>query len=145
MAASQATIGLGTTFSHRTSAAGVVPAVYAEIGEAVSIQPPQPTRETVDTTHLKSPNGTREFRGTLRDGGESSVTFNFTPAAYAKASALFLMNENQGFRIDYPEGDAEEMEGIVTGKPSDPVEVDSVRRFTMPIKVSGLPTYIEAE
>lgn len=145
MADSEATIGLGTSFSHRTSAAGVVPAVYAEVGEAVSIQPPQPTRETQDVTHLKSPNGTREFIGTLRDGGEASVMFNFTPAAYAKASALFLLDGVQGFRIAYPEGDSEDFNGIVTGKPSEPIEVDSVRRFNLPIKVSGLPVYTEAE
>lgn len=144
MAESQATIGLGSTFSHRTSAAGVVPAVYAEVGEAVSITPPNPTRETVDVTHLKSPNGTREFKGTLRDGGESTVMFNFTDAAYAKASTLFLADEVQGFRIEYPDGATEDFSGIVTGKPSEPIEVDSVRRFSLPIKISGLPAYTEA-
>ena len=144
MAASQASIGLGTTFEHRTSADGITPAVYAEIGEAVSIQPPQPTRETVDTTHLKSPNGTREFLGTLRDGGEASVTFNHTDAAYAKASALFMADGVQHFRITYPDGATENFAGIVTGKPSEPIEVDSVRRFSMPVKISGLPEYTEA-
>jgi hypothetical protein len=29
----------------------------------------------------------------------------------------------------------------VTGKPSEPIEVDSVRRFSLPIKVSGLPVF----
>lgn len=144
MAASEATIGLGSTFSHRTSAAGVVPAVYAEVGEAVSITPPNPTRETVDVTHLKSPNGTREHRGTLRDGGEVTVLFNFTDAAYAKASALFLEDEVQGFEIEYPDGATETFDAIVTGKASEPVEVDSVRRFSLPMKVSGLPVYTEA-
>lgn len=144
MAASEATIGLGSTFSHRTSAAGVTPAVYAEIGEAVSITPPNPTRETVDVTHLKSPNGTREFKGTLRDGGEVNVMFNFTPASYAKASALFLEDEVQGFRIDYPDSSNEDFDAIVTGKPGEPIEVDSVRRFSLPMKVSGLPVYTEA-
>lgn len=144
MAESEATIGLGSTFSHRTSAAGVTPAVYAEIGEAVSITPPNPTRETVDVTHLKSPNGTREFKGTLRDGGEVNVMFNFTPAAYAKASTLFLEDEVQGFRIDYPDDSNEDFNAIVTGKPSEPIEVDSVRRFSLPMKVSGLPVYTEA-
>jgi len=144
MAASEATIGLGSAFSHRTSAAGVTPAVYAEIGEAVSITPPNPTRETADTTHLKSPNGTREFIGTLRDGGEVTVMFNWTDAAYAKASALFLEDDVQGFRIDYPDGATEDFNAIVTGKPGEPIEVDSVRRFSLPMKVSGLPVYTEA-
>lgn len=144
MAESQATIGLGSTFSHRTSAAGVTPKVFTEVGEAVSITPPNPTRETTDVTHLKSPNGTREFKGTLRDGGESTVMFNFTDAAYAKASALFLEDETQEFRIDYPDGGTEDYFAIVTGKPSEPIEVDSVRRFSLPMKISGLPVYTEA-
>lgn len=144
MAESQATIGLGSTFSHRTSAPGVTPKVFTEVGEAVSITPPNPTRETTDVTHLKSPNGTLEFKGTLRDGGESTVMFNFTDAAYAKASALFLEDETQEFRIDYPDGGTEDYFAIVTGKPSEPIEVDSVRRFSLPMKISGLPVYTEA-
>ena len=142
MAASEATIGLGTTFSHMTTVGP--PAVYTEVGEAVSITPPTPTRETVDVTHLASPNGTREFLGTLRDGGEVTVTFNFTDAAYAKASALFLLDDVQTFRIEYPDGATEDFSGIVTGKPAEAIEVDSVRRFDLNIKVSGLPTYTEA-
>jgi hypothetical protein len=145
MAASQATIGLGTVFRYRTSAVGVTPKVFAEVGEAVSIQPPQPTRETVDVTHLASPNGTREFRGTLRDPGEASVTFNHTDAAYDVASELILEDDVQEFEIEYPDGGVETFEGIVTGKPSEPIEVDSVRRFSLPIKVTGLPVYTPAD
>ena len=144
MAASQATIGLGSVFRYRTSALGVTPKVFAVMGEAVSVQPPQPVRETVDVTHLASPNGTREFIGTLRDGGEASVTFNFTDAAYEIASDLFLEDDLQEFELEYPDGGVESWEGIVTGKPSEAIEVDSVRRFTLPIKVSGLPTYTPA-
>lgn len=144
MAASEATIGLGTKFLYRTSAAGVEPEVYAEVGEAVSIQPPQPVRETVDVTHLASPNGTREFKGTLRDPGDAEVTFNFTDAAYAIASTLFLEDDTQAFRIEYPDTATEDFDGIVTGKPSEAIEVDSVRRFSLPIKVTGLPVYTPA-
>lgn len=143
MAASEATIGLGTKFLHQTSAGP--PAVYAAVGEAVSIQPPQPTRETVDVTHLGSPNGTREFKGTLRDPGEAEVTFNFTDAAYAKASTLFGSDDVQAFRIEYPDGATEDFDGIVTGKPQEAIEVDGVRRFSLPIKVTGLPVYTAAD
>lgn len=140
MAASEATIGLGTTFSYLSTA----PSTYTVVGEAVSIQPPQPVRETVDVTHLSSPDGTREFIGTLRDGGEAEVTFNFTDSAYDIASDLFLENDVQTFKITYPDGATEVFDGIVTGKPQEAIEVDSVRRFTLPIKVSGLPVYTPA-
>jgi hypothetical protein len=140
MPASEATIGLGTKFEYLVTA----PSTYAIVGEAVSIQPPQPVRETVDVTHLMSPDGTREFLGTLRDGGEAEVTFNHTDAAYAIASDLFLDDDTQTFRITYPDGATEVFSGIVTGKPSEAIEVDSVRRFSLPIKVTGLPVYTEA-
>lgn len=142
MAESEATIGLGASFSRRTGAGPSY--TWVEVGEAVSIQPPQPTRETTDVTHLKSPNGTREFKGTLRTGGEASVTFNFTEAAYATASTMFLSDAVEHFRVEFPAGDMEEWAAIVTGKPSDPIEVDSVRRFTLPMQVTGLPTYTPA-
>lgn len=138
MPASEATIGLGTTFSYMV---GAVPTL---IGEAVSIQPPQPVRETVDVTHLSSPDGTREFKGTLRDPGDAEVTFNFTDAAYAIASTLFASDDVTDFVITYPDGATEEFSGIVTGKPSEAIEVDSVRRFSLPIKVTGLPVYTPA-
>lgn len=139
MAESEATIGLGTTFSRRT---GTGPSyTWVEVGEAVSIQPPQPTRETTDVTHLKSPQGTREYKGTLRAPGEASVTFNHTPAAYAMVSEMFLSDDLEHFRLEYPEGDKEEWSAIVTGKPSEPIEVDGVRRFSMPMQCSGLPAY----
>ncbi|RZJ01816.1 MAG: hypothetical protein EON90_02065 [Brevundimonas sp.] len=140
MPASEASIGLGTTFSYLSTA----PSTYSIVGEAVSIQPPQPVRETVDVTHLSSPDGTREFLGTLRDPGEAEVTFNFTDAAYEIVSDLFLEDDTQTFKITYPDGATEVFSGIVTGKPSDAIEVDGVRRFSMPIKVTGLPVYTPA-
>lgn len=143
MAESQAQTGHGTTFSHRTAVGP--PAVYAQIGEGFQVQPPQPTRETVDVTHLTSPDATREFRGTLRDPGEASVSLNWTEAAYMKVAELFYEEDPQHFRIGYKGGATEDFVGIVTGMPSDPIEVDGVHRFSMPIKVTGKPVFTPSE
>jgi hypothetical protein len=137
-----ATIGLGTTFKYRTA---LSPLAYTAIGEVVSIQPPQPTRETADATHLGSPNGVREYVGTLRDGGDAEATFNYTPAAYGIASDLFLEDEVQNFQIGYPDGSTDTFDAIVTGYPSEPIEVDGIRRFRMPMKVTGLPVFDDGE
>ena len=72
------------------------------------------------------------------------MTLNHTDAAYEIASGLFLEDELQEFEIEYPDGGVESFGGIVTGKPSEAVEVDSVRRFSLPIQVSGLPVYTPA-
>lgn len=131
----EATTGLGTTLSY------LVGATPTLIGELVRVQPPQPTLETADATHLSSPGGMREFIVTIGDGGEAEAVFNFTPAAYAIVSGLFAARELVSFVLDFPQGDKEEFDGLITGKPQDAIEVDGVRRFTMPIKVSGEPEY----
>lgn len=131
----EATTGLGTTLSY------LVGATPTTIGELVRFQPPQPTLETADATHLGSPGGMREFIVTIGDGGEAEAMFNFTPAAYAIVVGLFAARELVSFVTTYPAGDTDEFDGLVTGHPQDPIEVDGIRRFTVPIKVSGLGTY----
>ena len=137
MAASQAKTNIGATFSHMTAAGP--PAVYTDIGEAVSITPPNPTRETVDVTHLTSPNATREFLATIKDGGEAEVLFNDTPAARTKCETLFGLDEVSSFRILWPSGKKRDFNAVVIGLPSEPIEIDSVQRFSLAMKVSGLP------
>lgn len=145
MADSEGIIGLGSTFSHRTSAAGIVPKVFAEVGECISITPPNPTRESVDFTHLKSPNKTREHKPTLIEPGESNANFHYTPACRAKLDALFIAEGIQEFQIGYPDGATETFSGFLTGKATDPLEIDGKVTISAPIKITGLPVYAEPE
>ncbi|MDY6922755.1 MAG: hypothetical protein EON89_00890 [Brevundimonas sp.] len=143
MSESEAITADGMSFSHRTSAAGVVPKVFTEIGEAVSVTLPNPTRGTVEKTHLKSPNKTREYGGGMIEPGESGVVLNYTPAARAKADALFGAAGNQEFQVGYPDGATETFFGFLTGKSTEGAEVDGRLTLNVPIKVSGLPVYEE--
>lgn len=145
MAESQAITADGTSFSHRTSAAGITPKVWTEIGEAVSIMPPAPSRSSVDVTHLKSPNKTREFKPSMKDSGEASVTLNYTPATRVKIDALFDADVLQEFQIGYPDGSTETFSGFLTGKPTEGIEVEGKMTINCPIKVSGMSVYAEAE
>lgn len=131
----------GMTFSHRTSAVGVTPKVWAEIGEAVSITPPNPSRSSVDFTHLGSPNKTREHKPSMIEPGEANVVLNYTKAARAKIDTLFIAEGIQEFQIGYPDGATETFSGFLTGKPTEGGEVEGKLTLNCPIKVTGLPVF----
>lgn len=137
---SEAITADGMSFRHRTSAAGVVPKVFADIGQAVSVTLPNPTRGTVERSHLKSPNKTREYKGGMIEPGESGVVLNYTKAARAKIDALFGLDD-QEFQVGYPDGATETFFGFLTGKATEGAEVDGLLTLNVPIKVSGLPVY----
>lgn len=141
MAASEAQVGLGATFARRTSAAGVTPKVWTEIGEAVSITPANPSRESVDVTHLKSPNGTREHKPTLREPGELSVTFNYTPELRAILEDMFMDGDIDELQTTFPDGSTETAAGFLTSMPTDAIEVDGVMRMSCTFKLTGLPVF----
>ena len=141
MADSEGITADGMSFSHRTSAAGIVPKVFAEIGEAISITPPNPARESVEFTHLKSPNKTREHKPSMIEPGECGLTLNYTPAARLKLDALFVAGGIQEFQIGYPDGATETFSGFLTGKATEGGEVAGKLTLNAPIKVTGLPVY----
>lgn len=135
----------GTSFAHRTSADGITPKVWTELGEAVSITPPNPSRSSVDFTHLKSPNKTREHKPSMIEPGEANVVLHYNSATRAKIDELFVADGIQEFQITYPDGATETFFGFLTGKPTEGVEVEGKLTLNCPIKVTGLPVYAEAE
>jgi hypothetical protein len=145
MADSEGITADGMSFSYRTSAAGVVPKVWSEIGEAVSVSLPNPTRESVEFTHLKSPNRTREHKPSMIEPGESGVVLNYTPEARATLDTLFVAPGIQEFQVGYPDGATETFSGFLTGKATEGAEVAGKLTLNAPIKVTGLPVYAEPE
>lgn len=144
MAESEGITADGMSFSHRTSAAGVVPKVFTEIGEAFSIAPPNATRDATEFTHLKSPGKVREYKPGMIEPGDMNVVLNYTPAARVKADALF--GEGVGeFQIGYPDGATETMSGFATGKTTEGGEVSGKLTLNLPFKVSGQSVYEEPE
>lgn len=141
MADSEGITADGMSFSHRTSAAGVTPKVWTEIGEAVSITPPNPTRESVEFTHLKSPNKTREHKPSMIEPGEANLTLNYTKAARTKLDTLFSADGIQEFQIGYPDGSTETFSGFLTGKATEGGEVAGKLTLVAPIKITGLPVF----
>jgi predicted secreted protein len=69
-------IGLGAKF-HLDSASDVL----TELGEILSVTPPQSQVEDVEATHMGSPNRRREFIAGLIDDGEGSFEMNYVPGS----------------------------------------------------------------
>lgn len=133
MAATQATKGFGTIVEYLSSA----PSTYSSIGELVSVTPPQRTRETIDATHMGSPDGYREHLSSLRDGGEATLTFNYTAAGYAVLEGLFDDDDPATFRITFPDGATMIFDGFITDQPIDEVTVDDKIGMSANVKVTG--------
>lgn len=69
-----AVIGIGTLLQVGD---GAGTEVFTTIPEVKSISGPEITRDTIDVTHMNSPNNFREFVTTLKDGGEVSFEMNY--------------------------------------------------------------------
>lgn len=136
MAASAAQSGFGVTLTYLSA-----PSTPTTIGELISFTPPSNTRETIDVTHHASPDGYREFIGSLRDGGEASATFNYTATGYGILNTLFDSDDLAEYTATLPNGDTFVFDAIITEKPVDALEVDGKITMSCTFKISGKPVF----
>ncbi len=114
------------------------------IAELTSIGQPRRTLDTIDVTSFSSPDGYREFLGSLRDGGEIVIEGNFFPGDTNGQKALsddFDTGASRTYVITGPAALAYTwtMTGIVTQFEGGALTVDGAVTFTATIKVSGKP------
>lgn len=134
---SNATIGYTTTFGIYNGT--TYDALTAEI---TSIQPPSRSRETIDVTHLNSPDKYKEFIAGLAEGGDASLGVNFVPAATDAFSTAFEAEAGQ-FEITFPNGVKMQFAGIVTGYEIGEVTNDKMSA-TFTVKSTGKPVMVAA-
>lgn len=116
-----------------------------EVADIMSVTPPSPTVETIDTTTHSSAGGVREFIAGLIDTGEGSVRINWVPGSASDTllSAAVLSRAVKAFRINVPAGTGtRDFTGncIVTGYEFDDVVIDDKMTAMLSFKVSGLIT-----
>lgn len=135
MATTLAQSGYGATFAIKTGG------VFVDVAEVTSITVPSLSRDTIDTTHLKSPDQTKEFIGSLIEAGEASININYVPAVVDVLMQAFTTNRGAGeFRITYPLGDIQmTFSGIVTGYEQSEIVVDGKLSASFKVKCSGKP------
>lgn len=95
--------GLGTSLKMGN---GASPEVFSPIANVVSIDGPSETLETVDATHLLSPNFFREKLPHLKDGGQVTTTIQFDPNTATQSQTTGLKKKYDDrvlthFQIDF--------------------------------------------
>ncbi|MDZ7906336.1 MAG: phage tail tube protein [Cypionkella sp.] len=105
-----ADIGYDSSFSIE----GTTPGTYVAVAEVVSIQPPGRTRDSVEATHLKSPDGYKEFIAGMKDTSEVSLSLNWLPSVTDVLVTAFEANTGK-YQITAPGGVRMQFPGFFTG------------------------------
>jgi len=98
MAESAAILGFGTIFELETAAGS---GVFEQIAEVTSLTPPTETTDSVEVTHMESPDMTREFIPGLIDPGEVGLDMNWIPGSDTD-DLLRAWRERRRARITFP-------------------------------------------
>jgi len=134
--ASNAISGVGTKFRRYNPATSS----WEPIAEINSISGPGMSRETIDVTNLDSEDGWREFITSFRDGGEVTLSMNFTRDTYETMFNDFMSDDRKNYEILLPDDDVTTMvfAGLVTNCPWE-IPMDDKITSEVTIKVSGAP------
>jgi predicted secreted protein len=121
------------------------PDLYVALDEVRNITPPTLTLDTVDVTHMQSPNRYRERISGLIDPGEASCEINYVPGGTTDDRLRELLNlpagttRSRAMRISFPNGATMSFTAEVSSyEPT--VPVDDAMTATVNFLVSGQPT-----
>lgn len=109
---------------------------WTRIAEAKGLAIPNVSREYADVTSLDSTGGFREFRPALKDGGEITLTCNYTPAMAALAKGYEDNDTLVPFRVTFP---------LATGQSTtgDRYEYSAYVSLNIPSDEQGNPIMLE--
>jgi hypothetical protein len=96
-----AAIGYGTVLEIALASA---PSSFTYIREMFNATPPNEADETVDVTHMQSPNRTREFIPGFTDGGEASFEINHVPGSATDTFLRSLKGKRLVARVTFANG-----------------------------------------
>ena len=141
MATSVATAGYGCLFKIGDGAGSEV---FATIAEVTSIDGPGLSMDTIEVTHMESPNAAREYIAGLKDGGEISLELNLLPDdTNQTALRTCWMNRTlRNFKVSWTDTTPAvwSFAGFVTSyQPS--AAVDDKLSCSVTIKLTGVPTF----
>lgn len=138
--------GVGTKFRKWDGLA------WTDIAQITGIEGPGMTKETIDVTALDSTGGYRKFISSFRDGGDVSLTMNYTRDGYDAMKAAYEADCDFDYEIVLPDGNRDnpicttsldtaknttfQFKGIVTELPIS-VSTDSQVTMNVTVKVSG--------
>ncbi|MFV0303561.1 MAG: phage tail tube protein [Paracoccus sp. (in: a-proteobacteria)] len=137
MPATAALIGLGARFGILGSGS-----TYDSVAEVTRITPPGWTRNTVDATHLESPDAWAEFIAGLKTASDCSFDINWVPSLADPLLAAF--NAGSGdFQLLFPSGAlALQFTGIVTTFQPGEISPEGKLSASLTVKPSGAPVLV---
>lgn len=121
-----------------------IASVFTDIAQVRSITGPSIAKASIDSTHLKSPNGWRENVAGLKDGGEVTFELLFDPAETSHQEILDLLDEDQAtnFKIIWSDDASTEWPFAATLQSASPTaELDGLLLMSVTLKVSGEITF----
>jgi len=136
MAETEAMIGYGSTLE---IASAVVPSVsYVEVAEVTNIGPPGISIDTIDASHMKSPNKFKEWITGLKDGTNMTVDINYIPGTASDQAIRGMLGESspRNCRITFPNGATETFAAYLTNR-TRTVPNDGKMTSTLTFKVTG--------
>lgn len=118
---------------------GGTPGTYVDVAEVVSITLPGFMRDAIEATHLKSPDGYKEYIAGMKDMTEATFTLNWVPsatdtllAAFEADTGNYQITAPNGVRVRFsgfftaytlPELSVDKMEATVTVRPTGAAEL----------------------
>ena len=137
----EAQIGSGSRFFLDNNAGTPV---LTELGEIISVTPPNSQTDDVDATHMQSPNRRKEYISGLIDDGEGTFEMNYVPGSVtdvlirgAQTSGL-----SKNYKIVIPDGAGTwEITGqcIVKGYERS-IPIDNRMTATLTVRFTGAAT-----
>lgn len=139
--ATEAQIGLGTEFWLDNNAGTPV---LTQLGEILSVSPPNPQTEEVEATHMASPNRRREYISGLIDDGEGVFEMNYVPGSTTDDLIRDALADGvtRGYKIVLPDGAGTwEIEGecIVKGYERN-IPIDDRMTASLTVRFTGAST-----
>jgi len=138
--AADAELGFGSKFQ---TGDGLSPETFSNMAFVTSISGPGLARDSIDASHMLSPDEWRQFIAGLKDGGEISLELNFRPGGSAITVLLAELNlpsaeATKSRRVLFPDTSYFEFEAYLTGvEPEDPFDDKMTASATF--KLSGRP------
>lgn len=139
---SQAMIGYGSRLYLGSNA--LITATFTELGEVTNISGPNYSTDSVDVTHMQSPDGFREFVCGLTDPGEVSFDFNYVPGnptdeILDELYDIDPVSRKRSWKITFPNGGQFIFQGFMTSwERTSPTEDKMTSSIT--VKVTARPT-----
>jgi len=116
---------------------------YDLVAEVTAIQVPGFTRDTVETTHLKSTDAYQEFIAGLKDMSECTLTLNWTATATDTILTAFEAETGQ-YEITAPNGVRIQFAGFFTAYSPPNLVPGEKMEATVTIKPTGKATFVAA-